>query len=365
MIIEILMPRLSETSQTGTVVEWLAEAGDRVNKGQPLVRVESDKATLELEAPQAGTLLHVFFPGQATVQAATVLGLLGDPNDEIPAIDPLHHLKQEAPARAPNSTLERESPRRRGATASATSLEARRRARGIDSARVAGGSAAPTAEIRPLSTIRKLTGERLLDSVRNAPHAFVEVEADVTELAAWRQALIEAATPSYTALFVQAVGLALKVFPHLNASFSPEGIRIWPEINVGVAVAHDDELIVPILRRADDRSLAEITQFLLGYGPEHSGGLRPEDASGGTFTISNLGMVGADSVLSILSPGQAGILSLGRIRPKPAVLGGEIVVRSFLRMTLGFDHRVLDGAMGARFLAHLEGMLAQPQAWAR
>jgi pyruvate dehydrogenase E2 component (dihydrolipoamide acetyltransferase) len=361
MPVELLMPRLSETSPIGTVVEWLAHPGDRVRKGQILVRVESDKAALELEAPEDGALLHVFFSAGDEVPAAAVLGLLGNPGEAVTSIDPLRHLEQAVAAAPPDLAPSLSGPPRRRAAGSATSAEARRRSRGMD----ATPASAPleSGRIEPLSRIRRLTGERLLESARRAPHAFVEVEADAAELASWRAAAPEPA-PSYTALFVQAASLALREFPHLNASFRPEGILVWPEINVGIAVSRRDELVVPVLRRADGKSLAEITEFLRAYGPEALGGVRPADASGGTFTISNLGMAGADRVLSILSPGQAGILSFGRIRPRPSVVRGEIAIRSLLNMTLGFDHRVLDGAMAARFLARLEEMLVRPDGWA-
>jgi pyruvate dehydrogenase E2 component (dihydrolipoamide acetyltransferase) len=363
MITEILMPRLSETGERSTVVEWLVKVGAQVSKGDPLVRVESDKATLDLDVPRAGTLLRVFFTENETTPAGAVLGLVGDPTDDLPTVDPFHHLQQDTSGRAPYSGVEPDPRGHRGTSGSASSPDGRRRARGVQSCPSPDGPDISAAQILPLSTIRRLTGQRLLQSSRTAPHAFVEVEADVTEMTAWRETLPKPA-PSYTAIFVQAASVALKVFPHLNASFAEDGIHIWPEINVGIAVARGDDLIVPVLRRTDEKSLAEIGEFLRGYGPSHGGGLRPQDASLGTFTVSNLGMSGADSVLSILSPGQAGILSLGRIRKKPAVHEGEIVIRSLVRMTIGFDHRVLDGAMAARFLAHLEGMFAQSQTWA-
>jgi pyruvate dehydrogenase E2 component (dihydrolipoamide acetyltransferase) len=226
----------------------------------------------------------------------------------------------------------------------------------------------PPHERLPLSAIRSKIGDNLLASLRTAPHAYVEVESDVTALVAWRSRFNTAsaeARPSYTALFVQAVALALRSFPDLNASLRGSQLLRWEHINIGVAVAREDGLIVPVIPDADRLSLSQIMARIGSFGTSHQAALPVDASGGGTFTLSNLGMYGADSVLSIIHPGQAGILSLGRIGLKPVIRAGEIVARSMLRITLAFDHRLVDGVVGARFLAHLTELLASPESWAR
>jgi pyruvate dehydrogenase E2 component (dihydrolipoamide acetyltransferase) len=190
----------------------------------------------------------------------------------------------------------------------------------------------------------------------------------VTPLVRWRHQFVhrdEGDRPSYTALFVQAAARTLKSFPDLNASIRGTSLYRWRLINIGVAVARQDGLIVPVIPDADQRSLADIMSRLRSFGSSHADPLPADAARGGTFTVSNLGMYGADSVLSVIYPGQAGILSLGRVRPKPVEEAGKVVIRSVLRMTLAFDHRILDGAMAAQFLARLEALFASPESWAR
>ncbi len=387
MISEILMPRLSETADTGTIAAWLVAPGDRVEKGQVVLHIETDKAIVETESPAAGTVLKVFFGEGETVQARTVLALLGEAGESLPALDPLHHVQTPQADQRPARQPEHAPVQRRASGGVNISPAAQRRAEelGVDLSAIQGSGpygrimkedvqraaaqvmpvpeGSPTADMFPLSRMRRAVAANMLASVQTAPHAFVETEMDVTELVDWREKLRGEAgaggAPGYTALFVQAAAGALRAFPRLNAALQGESLAVWHEVNIGVAVALEDGLIVVVIHTADRLTLLEIEQTIRDLAEKAAGGRLPIEAlTGGTFTVSNLGMYGADNVLSIINAGQAGTLSIGRIRRRPAVHDDQIAIRALVRMTLSFDHRIVDGALAARFLAYLEESLA-------
>jgi pyruvate dehydrogenase E2 component (dihydrolipoamide acetyltransferase) len=383
MTTDILMPRLSETSPRGTILKWLVEPGMPVKKGQPIVQVESDKAIVELEAPGAGLLQAICFREGEVVEATAILARISEPGESIEKLGPRTSVSPGAarrdagssdgspatpitPSSHPRSArLVRRAKRTRLTSISETGqalTEAHWPRSGIVNEEL------PSHELLPLSAIRSKIGDNLLASLRTAPHAYVEVESDVTALVEWRSGVNSAsveAHPSYTALFIQAAALGLRSFPDLNASLRGSQLLRWEHINIGVAVAREDGLIVPVIPDADRLSLSQIMARLGSFGTSHQVALPADASGGGTFTISNLGMYGADSVLSIIHPGQAGILSLGRIGLKPVIRAGEFVARSMLRMTLAFDHRIVDGVVGAGFLAHIAELLTTPESWAR
>ncbi len=367
MITDFILPRLSETSATGTILKWLVQTREQVERGQPIVQVESDKAIVELEAPVSGRILSIHFQDGAVVEAGSVLAQLGPIEEPIQGrpSDPLR-VEHQPGGSVRKARLPVPAPRRRvpadastggrepvlaGALAHAPAVE-------VD---------LPSHEVVPLSAIRARIGANLIASLRQAPHAFVETEADVTPTVEWRNAISPSEAgerPSFTAIFVRLAGRALHAFPDLNASLRGEYVYRWANINIGVAVNRQDGLIVPVIPDADKRSLEEIMGRLRSFGLSHDDPLPADAVARGTFTISNLGMYGADSVLSIIPAGQAAILSLGRVRPKPVVVSGEILVRSIVRMTLAFDHRIIDGARAAQFLGGLESLLGAPESWA-
>ncbi len=359
----------------GTVLTWLVEPGARVDKGQPLVQVESDKAIVELEAPCSGLVLSTGVREGEAVEAGHVLAVIGVAGEAIgapvpvPIANPGADKPQSAAPAKPGrpSRLARPARKQRQPALAHVPQAGPLRGAGQQIVPLGAGDELPPHAVLPLPAIRARIGENLLASLRAAPHAFVEVEADVTPLVRWRQEFASAYVderPSYTALFVQAAAQALRGFPDLNASIRGASLYRWKAINIGVAVARQDGLIVPVIPDADQRSLADIMGRLRSFGSSHVDPLPGDAACGGTFTVSNLGMHGADSVLSVIHPGQAGILSLGRIRPKPVAEADRVVIRSVVRMTLAFDHRILDGAMAAQFLARLETLFTAPESWA-
>ena len=389
MTTEFLMPRLSETGDSGTILKWLVEPGASIRKGEIVVHVESDKAIVELEAPITGQVQRIYFKAGNLVPSGAVLALLGDPGAPPKEVDPSYRLAgaesvgqalrpiQDSTARSEARDMDDRSARnaqwtRRPRRERRPEAEPGAGASPHDLLRRLQHSEAPTAspfsptpaEVAPLSKTRAAIGNKLLSSLRTAPHAFVEVEADVTNLAAWRERFQPEERPSYTAIFVQAVAAALREMPELNASLLDSGVCRWKEVNIAIALARQDGLVAPVIRSADQKELSEISSVMRSFGRNHEDPLPLESSMGGTFTISNLGMFGADSVLSVINPGQAAILSFGRIRAKPAAIDGALVIRSFVRMSLSFDHRILDGATAAHFLARLEAMFARPESWA-
>ena len=216
----------------------------------------------------------------------------------------------------------------------------------------------------PLSRMRRLIGERMTSSKQTAPHFYLSMEVDMTGVEVRRNALKEQGTapvPSVNDFILKAVGRALAESPSMNAAWTDKGIEYHGEVNLGMAVAVDDGLVVPVIRNADKLPLEELALRSRELASQaQNRGLTPANYQGGTFTVSNLGMFGVDSFTAIINPPQCGILAVGRVAPRVVADGNDIAVRSMMTVTLSADHRVVDGAIGARFLQrvkqHLEEM---------
>jgi pyruvate dehydrogenase E2 component (dihydrolipoamide acetyltransferase) len=419
------MPRLSDTMEEGVLSLWLKHEGDTVSKGDALAEIETDKATMELEAYENGVLEKVLVGEGTTVRIGGRLAVIGDGSGTgSSAAEP-----EAEPAAAPSTDAD--SAAANGATAPAptpaaapaaaptsgpvrTSPLARRLARehGIDlssitgtgpggrivradvdaavaragrapqpagrsqSAPAATATAAPVAqrreddEVVPLSAVRRITAERLTASAA-APQFYLTtmveadrllaVRADVNAGLAARAGDGEAVKVSVTDLLVRICALVLRQHPEVNASWGGDAILRHPRVNVGVAVAMDDGLIVPVVHDADTTTLADIatrTRDLAARG--RTGRLKPDEFSGGTFTISNLGMYGIDHFTAVVNPPEAAILAVGAGTQTPVVRDGQVVVRTIIKLTLTSDHRVLDGATAAAFLRDLKTALENP-----
>ncbi|WP_344959400.1 dihydrolipoamide acetyltransferase family protein, partial [Actinomadura miaoliensis] len=219
-------------------------------------------------------------------------------------------------------------------------------------------------EVVPLNRFRKVAARRLTESKRNAPHFYLNREVDAAKLVEFRATLNEALAPakvSVNDLVVKACATALREFPEVNVSFTEENLLVHKRVHVGVAVAVDDGLVVPVIRDADRKSVSQIgaeTRELAGRARE--GRLTPQEMSGGTFSVSNLGMFGVDSFSAVINPPEAAILAVGAVRDEPVVRDGQIVPGKRMAVTLSVDHRACDGATGARFLARLVELLENP-----
>jgi len=390
----VIMPALGVVQERGTLINWLKAEGQTVSKGEPLMEVETDKATVEIEAPASGILARVNAAKGDEVPVGQTIALILAPGETAPEEATRPELASSSetfkPAFAevkPENPIRIASPMPRvpGSRVLA-SPAARRIAReeGIDIARLNGsgpeGSVlaadvwraregqAPQrdrlqqpARLVPLSPMRRIVGERMTHSKQTAPHFYISMDIDMTGIAGMRAKWRERgdlAVPSINDFILSACARALREFPSLNARFTQQGIELLADINIGMAVALEEGLVVPVIRNADRLSLADLaqkTRQLIDKAQNRK--LFPSDYEGGTFTISNLGMLGVDSFTAIINPPQCAILAVGRVAPRVVADEVGIAVRSLMTATLSADHRVTDGVIAARFLSAFKSSL--------
>jgi pyruvate dehydrogenase E2 component (dihydrolipoamide acetyltransferase) len=393
MAVEVIMPALGMAQDTGKVLRWLKAEGEQVLKGESLMEVETDKVTVEVEAPADGTLGALRAAEGEDVPVGQPVAFILAPGEEAPeAAEPAVQESSpvEAPLRVAASADGRgveappERPRRPRASPKARRLAADR---GVDLASLAGSgphggvvaadvlaaagtSAAPslaavpsTAPLEVAPAWRRMA-ERLSTSWQTAPHFFLSRDVDAGRLVSWRASV--RAKPGYehvthTDFLVKLSAEALARHPRVNATWSDGTIVPTEEVNVGIAVATEDALVVPVVHGADRLSLRDVAERRRSLvGAARDGRLRPDDVTGGTFTVSNLGMYGVDAFLAVLNPPQAAILAVGRIVDRVVAVGGVPAVRPTLTLSLSFDHRVVDGARGAEFLDTLASLIEEP-----
>jgi pyruvate dehydrogenase E2 component (dihydrolipoamide acetyltransferase) len=361
---EVVMPALGMAQETGKLVRWLKAEGEVVAKGDPLMEVETDKAIVEVESPASGTLASVTAAGGDDIAVGRPIALILAAGESAPAAAPPQRQSPASPASAIAAPAAAEAP---GPPASAgrpsASPKARRLAaeRGVDLAQVRGSgpggaileedilqAGSPAAE----PALWRAMAENVARSWREAPHFFVVREIDAAALVAERTRQPEGVT--YTDLLVKAVATALGRHPRMNGPSA--------EINIGLAVALPDGLTVPVIHGADRLTVGEIAarrQELIEH--VRAGRVRAADVSGGTFTISNLGMYGVDLFTAILTDGQAGILAVGRITDRVVAHQGSPAVRPTMLISLSCDHRRVDGARAGEFVQTLAALLETPE----
>ncbi|WP_233576112.1 pyruvate dehydrogenase complex dihydrolipoamide acetyltransferase [Saccharopolyspora rhizosphaerae] len=416
---DIQMPRLSDTMEEGVIANWHKQVGDAVARGDVVAEIETDKALMELEAYDDGVLEKILVEAGATVPIGTPIAVLGDgsgaaaevasaPAPAAPAEAPA---AESAPAPAEEDAAVEPAPAAAGASRSGGAkpkasplAKAVAKEKGVDLSTVQGtgpggriiradieaaavaapaesapAPAAPAAadsapavasddvEEIPLSNIRKVTAKRLTESKQNAPHFYLTSAIDVTDLLEFRAGLNErlqaADGPkvSVNDLIVKAVATSLRTNPGVNVSFAGDKMLQHKRINLGVAVAIEGGLVVPVVKDADRKSVSEIaaeSRELAGRARE--GKLKLDEMSGGTFSISNLGMFGIEQFSAVINPPEAAILAVGAARDEVQVRDGEFVARKILRVTLSADHRAVDGAVGAAFLQQFTSLLEDP-----
>jgi pyruvate dehydrogenase E2 component (dihydrolipoamide acetyltransferase) len=418
------MEALSPTMEEGRVVEWKKQEGEAVAVGDVLAEVETDKAVMELVARAAGTMLKHVVPAGATVPVSELVAVIGEPGEAVEAPSGPNGGKpaaKEAPkaegpkAEGPKAeALKTAAPKAAAATPPAPPAPAaaesgrvkasplarkiaadrglslqgvagsgpqgrivQRDLAGISAAAAAAAPAAPQvpafrpvpagqpfADV-PLSQIRKTIAKRLAQSLGPVPTFYLTIEADMERVSEAREALnaLGEGKVSFNDITIKAVALALRQHPACNAWWQDDHIRYWNEIHVSMAVAIEEGLITPVIRHADQKSLRQIaaeTKDLAARARERK--LTPEEYTGGTFSVSNLGMLDIEEFTAIINPPEAGIIALGRIAEKAVVHEGAVVPRKRMRLTMSCDHRVIDGATGAQFLRTLKGMLENPLA---
>ncbi len=396
----VIMPALGVAQQTGTLLKWLKSEGQTVTQGEPLMEIETDKSTVEIEAAASGILSRVTAKAGDEVPVGQTIALILAPGEALPT-------QHGAPAAAPPfSSLppgggESISKSSKGATATATAIataptggrilaspKAKRIAKeqGIelgslrgsgpegsvlaaDVQRAANGNVAlpataPAQDLIPFTPMRRIVGQRMTQSKQSAPHFYISMDIDMSAVSKLRNLWKERGDepmPSINDFILQAAARALKEFPQLNSSFTEQGILQHADINVGVAVALEEGLVVPVIRNADRLSLLELAAQSRALADKaQNKKLFPLDYEGGTFTVSNLGMLGVDSFIAIINPPQCAILAVGRVAPRVVPRWHGIEIKSMMTATLSADHRVVDGASAARFLQRVKQLLETP-----
>ena len=430
MPVDVTMPKLSDTMEEGKILKWLKHPGDHVAIGEIIAEVETDKANMELEAYDEGTLAEVRVPEGESAPVGAVIAVLAAPGEgaapgpaagagkaaaaaeKAPPVAkaPPAAPRAAAPAKAEPGRAFRPTVVRRPEPAEspgdAASVKASPLARriahdqGLDLAQVAGtgpggrivqkdveaalaarggpssAPAKPAAPLEPrpaagnrvdLSRIRRTTAKRMGESKREIPHFYASAEIAMDEAARLKEALAalegEYAGLTYTHLVVKAVGLALTRAPALNASYDGDAMVLHEAVNIGVATAVEDGLVVPVVRHCDREPLAAIVRQARGLLERaRSGRFASDDLTGATFTLSNLGMLPVTEFAAVINPPQAAILAVGTIRETPVVREGQIVPGRMMTVTVSCDHRIIDGVLAGRFLRELKGLLENPLA---
>ncbi|MDY6971202.1 MAG: dihydrolipoamide acetyltransferase family protein [Thermodesulfobacteriota bacterium] len=420
MAVEIVMPKLSDTMEEGKILRWLKKEGDYVTKGEVVAEIETDKADMELEAFSSGILSKIFFKEGETVRVGAVIALLGEggggvsteekprsvagepvsPPDKPPVVfvaetdgEPCCTVPLDDEEEAPAAEIKKEAPK--------VSPAARKliEEKGIDTVRLKGsgpegrigkkdvekylkeateatattqtpppvesGAKEATEDSVELSRMRATIARRMTKSKQTIPHFYVTRECDMGESVKLIDSLNlmgeEEEKITHNDLLIKACALALRDHGELNGYYSDDGLTLAKEINIGVVVALKVGLIVPVVKNADSLKLKEISASVRGLRQRiMKKESTPEDLTGGTFTISNLGMFGVDEFSAIINPPQVAILAAGAVREKPAIKEGKIQKASLMNITLSADHRALDGVIVAKFVNRIKEYLENP-----
>lgn len=418
MATNIVMPQLGESVVEGTVGKWFKKIGDKIEQYEPVMEVITDKVTTEIPSPAAGTLLQILVPEGTTVKAGTVLAIIGAAGEQVstPApITPVAMPAQPTSQRTNEPTIQRTTNLRltpvvarmiaenqitdaelatirgtgEGGRISKKDIEMFLKTRGAKPAEFApweqpgtGELFRPTEEVFgkpttpppsfpareeviPLSPMRKAIAEHMVRSKHIAPHVTTVHEADLSRIIEYQKAheaefAKQGVKLTFTAFFVQAAIAALKAFPIVNASFTDQGIVMKRDINIGIAVAIDDGLIVPVIKHADEKSLLGIARAVNDLATRaREKRLQPDEVQGGTFTITNYGVFGSLFGTPVINQPQSAILGVGAIQKRPVVIHDAIAIRPMMYLALTFDHRLLDGAIGDQFMQKFKRYLEE------
>ena len=355
------MPKLSLTMATGTVGKWYKKEGDAVQKDEPVVEIMSEKATYDLEAPASGILRKILVEEGRDVPVNDVLAVITAPDEPFSEADLQSEVGEIGEKLEPNiiaSPAAKRLAREHGidlSTVKGSGSESRISEEDVQQHIRTSGQATPKVkETIKLTGYRKTSAERLSLSFRTAPHSTVLMEADMSGA----EQLHKKTGVSYTAILVKAVAEALAEHHLVNSTLEGDTIKIFEEINVGVAVATDNGLIVPVIHHADKQQLAEVDRRITELSTKaRDGRLSKEEISGGTFTITNLGMYGVDLFIPIINPPEAAILGVGKIAEKPVAVNGKVEIRPLMALSLVYDHRIIDGVPASEFLRKIKEKL--------
>jgi pyruvate dehydrogenase E2 component (dihydrolipoamide acetyltransferase) len=417
---EIVMPRLSDSMEEGTILAWMKQVGDEIAVGDEIVEIETDKANMAYESDAAGTLTEILAHEGETLPIGSPIARVGDasetpakeegetpaggrgrPFSESPPPPPQARSgdsgEDSAPEAKANGERLKASPvakriaKEKGVDLSTiqgsgpggriVKADVKKATKAEPAAPAAAGPAAPAASEAPetakgqvtyenLSKLQSTIARRMSESKATAPHFYLEAEIDMSRAVEARARLKAAAgegevVPSFNDMIVKCCALALREHPRANAAYRDGRFELYSRVNVGVAVAAQDSLVVPTVFDADRKGLRQIATESRALAQKvRDGQITPPELSGGTFTVSNLGMYGIDNFSAVINTPQAAILAVGAIRERPVVRGGEVVAAQMLQVTLACDHRILYGAPAAEFLARVRTLLEEPVALA-
>jgi len=417
------MPKLSPTMEEGQIARWLKKEGDKVSMGEPLAEIDTDKATMEMQALANGVLRKILVGEGESAPLGQLIGIIGEPDEDIasllseapakeaakPAVQPAPSTAEpvtqtatpqqhETPAAAPADngaggsgrlivsplaarmaadagidlrSLQGSGPGGRIIKRDIETAMTQRPAAGKPALRVVEGrqqqpivAGASTYHDEPSSEIRRTIARRLVTSIGPVPHFFLTTEIEMDRAAEMRRG-INSLDPdlkiSINDIIIKVTAAALMQHPQVNASFQDKFVRYYDHADIGVAVAIEDGLITPVIRAADQKSLSQIAAEVRELAERaKSRKLKPEEYTGATFSVSNLGMFGINEFTAIINPPEGGILAIGAMNAQPVVRNGEVVVRQMMRTTMSCDHRLIDGATGAKFLQTFKKILENP-----
>lgn len=409
MATKVLMPKLSDTMEEGTILKWVRKEGEKVKQGETIVEIESDKADMELEAYDSGILRKIIVPEGGKAPIGALIAIIGDQDEDISALlSTTSTTEQPTPVSAETkaSTVKAPAPvtptpvpttaplpathdgrvkasplAKRLAKEHSINLstvpgsgpQGRVIKRDIES--VLSGKAtvsrtiAPiipgTAEDVPLSPIRKTIAKRMSESKLTAPHFYVTVDIDMEPAMAFREQINNATDLklSFTDIIIKAAAAALMKHPQVNGTYLGDKMRQYHYAHIGVAVALDDGLVTPVIRNCEQKRIDQINRELRDLVDRaRNRKLKPDEYQGSTFTISNLGMFGVEDFVAIINPPEGAILAIGSIVERPVVKSGVIVIGHTMKATISADHRIIDGAVAARFMQDFKKFMENPAA---
>lgn len=392
MAAEVIMPKLGMMMEEGTVVLWLKKQGEEVKKDEGILEIMTEKATYEIESPQDGILLKVLVGENEVQPVGHILGVVGEEDEDISDLlsraerQKKEERKTEAPKKEEVPLKEKEGPSEPERIKISPVAKRLAKEHGVDLTRIKGSGpegrviradileAVREKKERPeegkfltLTGIKKLTAERMTESFKTAPHFSVSIDVEMENLLDLTKKMAPEVERKFsihlslTAVLIKELSGVLRDHPLMNSRFRDGKVELLEDINLNVAMATDEGLLVPVIHKSDRMSLGEIAVTLKDLTSKaRSGKLSLENVSGGTFTISNLGMLGVDSFIPIINPPQAAILAVGAMKDRPLVRGGKLTVAPTATLTLVADHRVLDGVLVAKFLKSVKEILENP-----
>jgi pyruvate dehydrogenase E2 component (dihydrolipoamide acetyltransferase) len=362
---EIVMPRLSDTMEEGTILSWLVADGETVRRGQELVEIETDKANMTYESDQEGVLRTLAAEGD-TLPVGAPIARIGEPAAPIEPVQQEERVKASPLARriARESNIDLHEVTGTGPGGRIVKADVQGAAEVPPSAQVNTAKGENT--IFELTRTQQTIARRMAEAKATIPEFTLQTEIDMEACVALRselKTLGQADAPTYNDMCVKACALALRENPRANGGYRDGRLQLHSRVNIGVAVAAEETLVVPTVFDADQKSLGEIARETRALAAKaRDGSITPPQLGGGTFTVSNLGRFGVTAFTAIVNPPQAAILSVGSLQPRAVVHEGEVLARNTLTATLACDHRILYGADAARFLARIRELLEAPAA---